>query len=155
MGGYNRHVERTVEWSTSAALFTKLDAEFGPFTLDVAASILNSKCEKFFTRADDGLSQPWTGERVWCNPPYGTEEIPRWIEKARRESRAGALVVMLLPARTDTAWWHREILAHEVEVRFLRGRVQFQRAGAEHPTPAAFASAIIIFRPQERARLTG
>ena len=127
-------------WETPPELFAQLDAEFG-FTLDVAASAANAKCTRFFTEADDGLAQDWSRDRCWMNPPYG-REIGKWMAKAHAESLRGALVVCLIPSRTDTAWWHDHIEGL-AEVRFLRGRIKFGGA----PWNAPFPSAIVIFWP--------
>lgn len=78
------------------------------------------------------------------NPPYG-REIGKWIAKAYEESRRGALVVGLIPARTDTRYWH-EFIEKKAEVRFLRGRVKFEQPGMK-PAPAPFPSAVVIWRP--------
>ena len=94
----------TCEWETPQALFEELNRIFGGFTLDPYATAENAKCARYFTREDDGLTQPWSG-KVFMNPPYG-REIGRWVEKAHWVSLEGALVVCLLPARTDTRWWH-------------------------------------------------
>jgi len=134
---------RTDEWATPQDFFDELDAEFD-FTLDVCASNSNAKCSCYFTRTDDGLSQPWGAERCWMNPPYG-REIKTWMRKAWQSSRAGALVVCLVPARTDTAWWH-EYVAKAHEVRFVRGRLRF--GNAKHAAP--FPSAVVVFRPRGR-----
>jgi phage N-6-adenine-methyltransferase len=128
----------TDEWATPRALFDKLDAEHG-FTLDVCATRENAKCERHFTRADDGLAHEWDGI-VWCNPPYG-RSIGLWVRKAYESAQAGATVVMLVPARTDTRWWH-EYCARG-EVTFLPGRVKF----GDGTTPAPFPSAVVVFRP--------
>ena len=128
------------EWSTPAELFARLDAEFG-FTLDPCATPQNAKCKKFFTQADDGLRQSWAGERVFMNPPYG-RQIGAWVRKAFEESQRGALVVCLIPARTDTSYWH-EYCMNASEIRLLRGRVKFggQAWGAPFP------SAVVVFLP--------
>lgn len=128
------------DWGTPPAMFAGLDKEFG-FTLDVCASPHNAKCERYFTRDDDGIHQSWEGV-CWCNPPYG-REIPKWVRKAAQEAQRGVTTVMLIPARTDTSWWHEHIEGR-AEVRFIRGRVTF--VGAEHPAP--FPSAVVIFRPE-------
>lgn len=127
------------EWATPMDFFRGLDAEFG-FTLDVCATDENAKCSRWFTRADDGLSQPWEGV-VWMNPPYG-KEIGAWMERAYHASLAGATVVCLVPARTDTAWWHD--FAAKGEVRFVRGRLAF----GDGKNTAPFPSAVVIFRAQ-------
>lgn len=125
------------ERPTPQDFFDRLDAEFG-FTLDVAASGENSKCREFYDIEDDGLSQPWRGV-VWCNPPYS--EVGLWVEKAKAESQNGATVVMLLPASTDTAWFHDHVLG-VAEIRFVRGRIQF--VGQQHKAP--FASIVVVFK---------
>jgi phage N-6-adenine-methyltransferase len=118
-------------------LFAELDARYG-FTLDVCATAENAKCAHYFTRADDGLAQPWTGV-CWMNPPYG-REIGAWARKAWEAAQAGATIVCLVPARVDTGWWHE--YASKGEVTFLRGRVRFGDA----KTGAPFPSALVVFR---------
>jgi hypothetical protein len=95
----------------------------------------------FFTREEDGLLLEWFG-RCWMNPPYG-RTIGRWMAKARRMAESGKaeLVVCLVPARTDTAWWHENVM-RAAEVRFIRGRLKF--GGAKHAAP--FPSALVIFK---------
>lgn len=132
------------DWGTPQWLFDQLDAEFR-FTLDVCATESNAKCERFFTPRDDGLSQPWQGA-CWMNPPYGAS-IGRWMHKALDESRKGATVVCLVPARTDTAWWHA--CAVHGEIRYIQGRLRFD--GAESSAP--FPSAVIVFRAARLARI--
>lgn len=134
------------DWPTPGWLFSELDREFG-FTLDAAASLENAKCPTYFTRAQDGLAQPWAPHVVFCNPPYGTRETGRWVAKAFEESERGTTAVLLLPARTDTRWWH-DYIEPRVQVRFLRGRLKFE--GAEHPAP--FPSAVVVFRPPSDPR---
>ena len=112
------------DWETPQFLFDALDQEFG-FDVDVCATAANAKCKRFFSPADDGLTQDW-GDRVcWCNPPYG-RQIGRWMRKAYESAKGGATVVCLLPARTDTRWWHK--YAQRGEVRFLKGRLKFGTA---------------------------
>jgi hypothetical protein len=106
----------TDEWSTPQDTFNALDQEFG-FTVDVCATAENAKCAKFYTKAEDGLAQPWSGV-CWMNPPYG-RTIGKWMAKARKAVEAGATVVALVPARTDTRWWHDH--ATKGEIRFLPG----------------------------------
>lgn len=132
---------KDVEWETPQAVFDKLDAEFG-FTLDAAASEENHKCARYYTKAENGLRQSWQGERVFLNPPYG-RELAAWVEKAFDEvyRRWCPLVVMLLPARVDTQWFHR-YLYHRAEVRFVEGRLKFGNTN----TNAPFASMIAILR---------
>jgi len=132
---------RSDDWPTDPKVFAKLDAEFG-FTLDPCASERNAKCPRFFTRDDDGLAQEWTG-RVFCNPPYG-RQIGEWVRKAWEASQSSAdLVVLLIPARTDTRWWHEYVALGEV--RFVKGRLRFGDLSA----PAPFPSAVVVFRNAE------
>ena len=123
-------------WETPQDFFDKLNAEFH-FTTDVCASIENAKCGWFFTKEVNALSQQWAGV-CWMNPPYG-REINQWMKKAYNSSLDGATVVCLVPARTDTAWWHD--YAVKGEVRFIRGRLKF----GGHKNSAPFPSAIVIF----------
>lgn len=129
---------------TPEALFAKLDAEFG-FTLDAAASDVNAKTPRYFTRDQDGLGQDWGTEHVWLNPPFG-KGLREWCRKAWEASRSGALVVMLVPSATDMDWWHDYILEAD-EVRFIRGRASF---GSEDLTRSnyVFPICIAIFRPR-------
>ena len=133
---------RTDDWATPQAVFAALDAEFR-FNLDASADARNAKCPRFFTAADDGLAQQWQGT-VWLNPPYGRHGggISAWMEKARESALAGATVVCLVPARTDTRWWPESAM-RAAEVRLVRGRLCF---GAGN-NPAPFPSAIVVFRP--------
>lgn len=130
---------KRLDWETPSELFRDLDDEFH-FTLDVAASSINAKCAKFFTEQDDALKQPWTGI-CWMNPPYG-QTIVRWVRKAALSAKAGATVVGLLFARTDTNWFHGYVYK-QAEIRFLMGRVRF--VGGKFAAP--FPSMIVIWRP--------
>ena len=130
------------EWETPGWLFNELDREFG-FNLDVCATKENAKYDMYFSPEDDGLSQDWMGLTCWMNPPYG-REIGDWIKKAYEESLQGATVVCLLPARTDTAWFH-EYIYEQAEIRFLRGRLRFD--GANNSAP--FPSMVVVFREEE------
>lgn len=139
------HSSRDHDWETPPALFDTLAAEFGPFDLDVCALPETAKCARYFTPDDDGLAQPWHG-RCWMNPPYG-REIGKWIAKARAEAEAGrATTVCLLPARTDTAYWHDHVMKAD-GIRFLRGRVHFRRGARSGPAP--FPSAVVVFAARE------
>lgn len=132
---------KTDMWATPQDFFDKLNEEFY-FTVDVCAIPENAKCEKFFTPEIDGLKQEWTGV-CWCNPPYG-REIGKWVEKAYIASTWGATVVMLLPARTDTKWFH-EYIYNKAEIRFIKGRLKFGNS----KTAAPFPSMVVIFRNEE------
>lgn len=124
-------------WATPQVFFDEMNREFG-FELDVCATDENAKCSKYFTEREDGLSQEWTGV-CWMNPPYG-REIGKWIEKAYTSAMGGATVVCLLPARTDTRWWHNYCM--KGEIRFIKGRLKF----GDGKNPAPFPSAVVIFR---------
>ena len=131
---------KTPEWATPQKLFDKLNAEFGPFSLDPCATPDNAKCANYYTKDDDGLSRIWVGT-VFMNPPYG-RGIGAWMKKAKETSETqGTTVVCLVPARTCSAWWHD--YAMKGEIRFIRGRVKF----GGHKWNAPFPSAIVIFRP--------
>ena len=130
----------TDEWATPRAFFAALDAEFH-FDLDPCSNARNAKCKDFYTIKDDGLTKNWGGRRVFCNPPYG-REISKWVRKCWEESRKpDTLVVMLIPARTDTAYFH-DYIYHKAELRFIRGRLHFNEA----PQGAPFPSMVIIFK---------
>lgn len=131
---------QTNEWATPQEFFDKLHSEF-EFDLDPCATPQNAKCSKYFTQADDGLAQSWARHTVFMNPPYG-RDIKYWVEKAYRSSLEGATVVCLIPARTDTSYWH-DFIFNKAEVRFVRGRLKFGDAVASAPFP----SAVVIFRP--------
>ena len=124
-------------WATPQAFFDKLNELHG-FTLDVCANSENAKCEQFFTEEIDGLAQDWTGI-VWMNPPYG-RQIGLWMRKAYESSQKGTTVVCLVPARTDTAWWHD--YAKKGQIDFIRGRLKFGNAKNSAPFP----SAVIVFQ---------
>ena len=129
---------KTDLWETPQHFFDALDAEFGS-TLDVCALPENAKCARYFTPEEDGLKQRWQGV-CWMNPPYG-REIGFWVRKAFESARDGATVVCLVPARTDTAWWHTWVMQAD-EVRFIRGRLKF--GGGKNSAP--FPSAVVVFR---------
>ncbi len=131
---------KTVIWETPQKFFDALDAEFN-FTLDVCALPENTKCVRYFSPEDDGLKQAWVGA-CWMNPPYG-RKIKAWVRKARESALAGATVVCLLPARTETGWWHDYVIPYG-EIRFMRGRIKF--GGSPHNAP--FPNAVVVFRPE-------
>lgn len=127
------------KWETPQDFFDKLDAEFH-FTLDPAASNCNHKCNRYFTEKEDGLKQNWVGHTVFCNPPYG-RKTGLWVRKAYEESQKGSTVVMLLPSRTDTKWFHEYCLPYG-ELRFVKDRLKF--GGSKNSAP--FGSLVCIFR---------
>jgi len=128
------------DWSTPQDLFDRLNAEFH-FTLDPCATDETAKCERYFTPEIDGLKQSWAGETVFMNPPYG-KALPIWMEKAHKEvNENGATVVALVPARTDTNWWHNHV--NGFHVNFPKGRIRF--GGCQKSAP--FPSAIVVMKP--------
>lgn len=131
---------KTDNWATPQDFFDKLNQEFH-FGLDPAADENNHKCDRYYTIKENGLFQSWGGHSVFCNPPYG-REIGKWVEKAYRENKEhGNTIVMLLPARTDTKWFH-EYIYHKADVRFIRGRLKFSGAKFNAPFPCM----IVIYR---------
>ena len=127
------------EWSTPQDVFDILDQEFR-FTLDPCASESNHKCERYFTKDDDGLSMDWGGERVFCNPPYS--KIADWVRKSYEETRkSGTVVALLIPSRTDTRYFH-DYIYNRSEIRFIKGRLRF----GESKNSAPFPSMVVIFR---------
>ena len=135
----------STEWSTPRDFFDTLNTRYG-FTLDPCATAENALCKKFYTREDDGLVKSWKYETVFMNPPYG-REIKHWIRKAYEES-TDCLVVALIPARTDTSYWHQFILNEDgtavregVTVRFIKGRLKF----GDSKNSAPFPSALVVF----------
>lgn len=130
------------DWETPRDLFDRVDSIWH-FELDAASSDGNALCELHYTKEQDGLKQEWGGLRVWCNPPYG-RKIGKWVEKAWRESREnGAIVVMLLPARTDTRWFH-DYCSKADEIALLKGRLRFTLNGIRQNS-APFPSMLVRF----------
>lgn len=131
---------KTSEWATPQALFDELNNEF-QFTLDPCATKENHKCETYFDEEIDGLKQSWGGYIVFCNPPYG-RVLKDWVKKATDESKKSrTTIVMLIPARTDTSYFHDYIYG-KAEIRFIRGRLKF----GDSKNSAPFPSMIIIFK---------
>lgn len=131
---------KTDQWTTPQEFFEQLNDEFS-FNLDPCADAENHKCDRYFTKEQDGLKMDWGGSRVFCNPPYG-REIGQWVRKCYEEGhKEGTIVVMLIPARTDTKYFHDYIL-HRAEIRFVKGRLRF----GEAETGAPFPSMVVIFR---------
>lgn len=124
------------EWGTPDFLFDWCSAVWGPFELDPASTVLNTKCERYLTREEDGLTKPWLDDsgkrlRVWCNPPYS--EVERWVQRAVMHSRLGGQSLFLLPSRTDVRWFHDWVMKEASEVVFIKGRVHF--IGGDHGAP--------------------
>lgn len=133
-------LSNTNEWETPQELFDELNKEF-EFTLDPCSTNDNHKCEKFFTKEQDGLSKSWGGERVFCNPPYG-KEIYKWVEKCYHEgTKENTLVCLLIPSRTDTRYFH-DFIDKRCEIRFIKGRLKFGGSKAGAPFP----SMLVIYR---------
>jgi phage N-6-adenine-methyltransferase len=133
---------KTELWATPQKFFDAISVLYGPFDIDVCADASNAKCHVYFDKAADGLAQTWTG-KCWMNPPYG-RDIGRWMKKA---SESNATVVCLVPARTDTKWWHD--YAMKGEITFIKGRLKFGDAKNSAPFP----SAVVVFRPRQKEAL--
>jgi phage N-6-adenine-methyltransferase len=137
-----------LSWATPKSFFDSLDKEF-KFTLDACASSDNAKCENYFSLKEDGLSQDWSGNVVFCNPPYG-RGIKSWIKKAYEESLKGnTKVVMLIPSRTDTKYWHEYVMKAQ-EIRFVKGRLKF----GDSNNAAPFPSAVVVFNSRPTPNLS-
>lgn len=135
------------EWGTPPEFFKRMQDKYGIFDIDVCATAESTKCSKYFDISANGLEQDWSG-LCWMNPPYG-RGIGAWIKKAFEESKKGAKVVCLIPARTDTAWWHDYVIKHG-KIEFLRGRIKFVPFGenknvGKKQNSAAFPSAVVTF----------
>lgn len=128
---------KTDLWYTPQDFFKKYDDVY-KFEIDVCATDDNTKCAKYYTEEMDGLSQEWRGV-CWMNPPYG-RTIGKWMKKAYESSLEGATVVCLVPARTDTNWWHDYAMKGDIE--FIRGRLKF--GGSKNSAP--FPSAVVVFK---------
>lgn len=127
------------DWETPPELYAGLDSQFH-FTLDACANSDNAKCTHYLTEAQDGLATSWTGQVVWCNPPYS--QLAKWLAKAAAEAAQGVTVVMLIPSRTDTIAWH-DYAMKGCQRRYIRGRLRFVGA----PSSAPFPSAVLIMGP--------
>jgi site-specific DNA-methyltransferase (adenine-specific) len=130
------------DWRTPKVFFESVTREFGTFDTDAAASVENALCPHFWDEQSDSLKQDWNGRKIWCNPPYG-RTIKKWVSKAYSTIGTGGIVVMLIPSRTDTSYFHDYIYNKKgVEVRFLRGRLKFD----DGKDPAPFPSMLVIFK---------
>jgi site-specific DNA-methyltransferase (adenine-specific) len=135
------------DWGTPRSLYEAAVECWGAFLLDAAASKENALCSDFCDAERDGLVTPWRST-TWCNPPYG-RMVGAWVDKATDEAGGGVRSVLLLPARTDTRWWHRA-MEEAYEIVLLRGRVRFVGA----PAPAPFPSALIYFTGDGECRFS-
>ena len=130
------------DWETPQDLYEELNKEFN-FNLDPCSSDSNHKCDKYFTIEDNGLEQDWRGHNVFVNPPYG-RQIKHWVEKSYNEGqKPNTTVVMLIPARTDTRYFH-DYIYHKAEIRFIKGRLKFSNSKNSAPFP----SMIVIFKKE-------
>lgn len=124
-------MSQSVDWATPKGIFDELDAEF---------HFNDDPCPLYGASGEDGLGRDW-GTSTFVNPPYG-RVIGRWTAKARHEASLGKTVVLLIPSRTDTIWWHRDVMTAD-EIRFVRGRLKFGDATNSAPFP----SAVVVWRP--------
>ena len=134
-----------MDWETPQWLFDLLDDQYH-FDLDACATKENAKCWNYYTVKDNGLKKKWEGS-VWVNPPYG-REIGDWVDKAAQQIKYKRVqwIVMLLPCRTDTRWWHRSVMAKAKTIRFIEGRLQFVGAAGAAPFP----SVIVVYHSNRR-----
>lgn len=135
---FGQDVNATNEWATPQELFDKINKVFN-FTLDVCATDENAKCDKYYTKEIDGLSQEWTGT-CWMNPPY-SREIAKWILKAHETALNGHTVVALIPSRTGSRWFQDYCLHRECH--FIKGRLKF----GDSSNSAPFDNVVVVFRP--------
>ncbi|XSE68758.1 DNA N-6-adenine-methyltransferase [Lactiplantibacillus plantarum] len=132
------------DWETPQDFYDRLNAKYH-FEWDLAASDDNAKCSCYFTRDDNSLEQDWQGlsGNLFLNPPYG-RELKLWVKKAATTGlKDKQNLVMLIPSRTDTSYWHDYIFNH-AEIKFLRGRLKFEVDGISGDS-APFPSAVVIY----------
>jgi len=143
---YSRTKNTKDDWETPVEFFNLLDKEFH-FTLDPCASKENAKCKRFYTIIDNGLKKSWRGERAFVNPPFSN--IFEWVKKCYNESRnTNTLVVLILPSRTDTLYWHEYIMKAQ-QIWFCKGRVNFLKNGETTKNSSTFPLVIVIFKTQD------
>jgi phage N-6-adenine-methyltransferase len=135
------------DWGTPRAFLEWLetDRSWTP-NLDAAASIRNAKAPHFFTEDDDSLSKDWFGD-VWLNPPFGNE-LPKFMKKCaeqikRKEVRS---IMVLIPARTDTKWFHEIVMPHAYLIYLIKGRFNFRVDNAVEGANAPFPSMLVLYR---------
>ena len=120
-------LSQSVDWATPKGVYDKLNQEFN-FNFD--------PCPLGGSSYMNGLEMEW-GNSTFCNPPYG-REIGKWTAKALEENAKGKTIVLLIPSRTDTKWWHSHIMKAN-EIRFIKGRLKFGDAINSAPFPSALA----------------
>lgn len=133
------------DWETPSKFFDEINSKYH-FSFDLAANIQNAKCQKFYTPLDDSLNQDWEKIKgnMFLNPPYG-RDLKKWVKKAAETSlEPNQFLVMLIPARTDTSYWHDYIFG-KAEIEFLRGRLMFEADGVPGDR-APFPSALVIYK---------
>lgn len=141
---------KKMDWCTPQDFFDRLNEEFS-FVLDAAATDKSAKCSLYYTPETDGLSQSWDrGGAVFCNPPYG-HEIGKWVQKAYEEAESGVVIVLLIPARTDTRYFHDYIYG-KAEIRFVRGRLHFTDEDGNESDWAPFPSMIVVYNGNQHGR---
>ncbi len=134
---------KKMNWCTPQKFYDELDKEFS-FVADVAATEKNKKAPICYTPETNGLINTWNfGGSVFCNPPYG-KEIGKWVKKAYEEAQKGVTVVMLIPARTDTSYFH-DYIYNKAEIRFIRGRLKFTDESGVEQNAAPFPSMLVIY----------
>ncbi len=130
-------------WETPAHIYEQWGANY-KCNLDVAASAANTKCSDYFDIERDALSCDWYG-RVWCNPPYS--KLKAWVAKAYRQRNNCDIIVCLLPAKTDTQWFH-SFIYRKASLFFIKGRISFERNGQPGGRGRLpFPSMVTIYRP--------
>lgn len=127
------------KWETPDKEYQDLNKEFR-FTLDPCCEPHTAKCSKYYTEEDDGLTKDWSGEVVFCNPPYSRDNIAKWMKKCYQESLKGVTIVALIPVSTSAKWFH-EYVWGKADIRFYKGRIRFKGA----PFTAPFSSCLAIY----------
>lgn len=128
----------TNEWSTPQGFYNVLNYYFN-FTLDPCSDGINNKCSKYYTIETNGLTQDWSNEIVFCNPPYG-RELSIWVEKCYNEAQKRVKIALLIPARTDTKYQHNYCFNADY-IWFIKGRLKFGDA----KNAAPFPSQLVLF----------
>lgn len=138
---------KNMNWCTPQEFFDRLNLEFN-FVLDAAATDESAKCQRYYTPETDGLAQSWKCDgAVFCNPPYG-RQLGKWVRKAWYEAQTGQTIVLLIPARTDTAYFH-DFIYGKAEIRFLRGRLCFTDEAGNAANYAPFPSMVVVYNGKE------